>query len=145
MFTSPDCAYCPSVEKLLQRTIGFGSTAFAHVSTIDVTENPEVAARYKIKSLPTLIINDEKVLSGQITEGEVQNVLWNKLVTTILEREKSYDMRKETMLAITTNTLSSALELQLVRPSIGDYTHIGALQKTTFSILGLDVLAKVKI
>lgn len=141
MFTSPDCAYCPSVEKLLQRTIGFGSTAFAHVSTIDVTENPEVATRYKIRSLPTLVINDEKVLSGQITEGDVQNVLWNKLVTTILEREKSYDMRKETMLAITTNTLSSALELQLVRPSIGDYTHIGALQKTTFSILGLDVLA----
>ena len=141
MFTSPDCAYCPSVEKLLQRTIGFGSAAFAHVSTIDVTENPEVATRYKINSLPTLIINDEKVLSGQITEGEVQNVLWNKLVTTILEREKSYDMRKETMLAITTNTLSSALELQLVRPSIGDYTHIGTLQKTTFSILGLDVLA----
>ncbi len=141
MFTSPDCAYCPSVEKLLQRTIGFGSAAFAHVSTIDITENPELKTRYKIKSLPTLIINDEKVLSGQITEGEVQNVLWNKLVTTILEREKSYDMRKETMLAITTNTLSSALELQLVRPSIGDYTHIGALQKTTFSILGLDVLA----
>ncbi|WP_287582189.1 V4R domain-containing protein [Candidatus Borrarchaeum sp.] len=141
MFTSPDCAYCPSVEKLLQRTIGFGSVAFAHVSTIDINENPELKTRYKIKSLPTLIINDEKVLSGQITEGEVQNVLWNKLVTTILEREKSYDMRKETMLAITTNTLSSALELQLVRPSIGDYTHIGALQKTTFSILGLDVLA----
>lgn len=141
MFTSPDCAYCPSVEKLLQRTIGFGSAAFAHVSTIDVTENPELKTRYKIRSLPTLIINDEKVLSGQITEGEVQNVLWNKLVTTILEREKSYDMRKETMLAITTNTLSSALELQLVRPSIGDYTHIGTLQKTTFSILGLDVLA----
>ncbi len=141
MFTSPDCAYCPSVEKLLQRTIGSGSAAFAHVSTIDVNENPEVAARYKIKSLPTLIVNDEKVLSGQISEGEVQNVLWNKLVTTILEREKSYDMRKDTMLAITTNTLSSALELQLVRPSIGDYTHIGTLQKTTYSILGLDVLA----
>jgi hypothetical protein len=28
-----------------------------------------------------------------------------------------------------------------VRPSIGDYTHIGTLQKTTFSLLGLDVLA----
>lgn len=141
MFTSPDCAYCPSVEKLLKRTIGSGSVAFAHVSTIDVTENPEVAARYKIRSLPTLIVNDEQVLSGQITEGEVQNVLWSKLVSTILEREKSYDTRKETMLAITTNTLSSALELQLVRPSIGDYTHIGFLQKTTFSILGLDILA----
>jgi len=141
MFTSPDCAYCPSVEKLLQRTIGSGSASFAHVSTIDVTENPEVATRYKIRSLPTLVVNDELVLSGQISEAEVQNVLWNKLVTTILEREKSYDMRKDTMLAITTNTLSSALELQLVRPSIGDYTHIGTLQKTTYSILGLDVLA----
>lgn len=141
MFTSPDCAYCPSVKKLLQRMIGSGSSVFAHVSTIDITENPEVAARYNIKSLPTLVINDEKVLSGLISDADVQNLLWNKLVSTILEREKSYDMRKETMLSITTNTLSSALELQLVRPSIGDYTHIGSLQKTTFSILGLDILA----
>ncbi|MHA2299088.1 MAG: V4R domain-containing protein [Candidatus Hodarchaeales archaeon] len=142
LFTSESCKFCPAVDKIVRRVVGAGAQGQVQVTTVDVDLNPEIAEEYQIGGLlPTVVIDKKVVLKGLMSEDDVKDRLWNSLFTSILERGKRLDKRKENMLFITERTMASLNKKELIRNNIGDYVHLGTLQDSTLSILALDRLA----
>jgi len=65
-FTSPDCGPCitmgPSIDRLAQQYAGRAS-----VYKVDVTQYPDLAAQYRVRGTPTLLVFDH----GQVVDGVV--------------------------------------------------------------------------
>jgi thiol-disulfide isomerase/thioredoxin len=59
-FTAPYCAPCRAAAPLLERAAGHAGLAFEQV---DVEERPDVAHRYGIRTVPTILVADR---SGQV-------------------------------------------------------------------------------
>ena len=55
-FTSPTCFACPDVERVLESIAGTSMKGMLHVSTIDITEEQEIAAQYGIMSVPVVML-----------------------------------------------------------------------------------------
>ncbi len=140
LFSSEECWACPEVEMIVHQVVGTSMSDIVHVSTIDVDEDPEAASKYGVYKLPALMVNEEIVLHGSVTEDDVRDILWTRLITEILKTEEIASLRKENMLNITMNALQSVSGEELVRPNIGDYVHLGIVLQTTLSMYALDPL-----
>jgi predicted hydrocarbon binding protein len=140
VFTSPDCYACPDVERIVHRHVGSFYSDMCHISTINVQENPKIADKYNVRSLPTVMIDDEIVLQGLVTETDIRDLLWQRVTGSIINREKSFDLRKETLLTISKNSFDSIMNEEFIRPNIGDYIHVGVMQQIMVSLVALDKL-----
>jgi predicted hydrocarbon binding protein len=112
-----------------------------NVTTIDVDLNPDIANKFKINQLPTVVLGNEKILTGYMNEDEIRDRLWNKIFQTLILKDTSFERRKEQIFVLSKNIIDSLTKDVSIRPNIGDYTHIGALQITNMSLLALDKLA----
>ena len=138
-FTSPDCFACPEVERVIENIAGTSMKGILHISTIDISENQEIAAQYGIMSVPVIMMNDERIAEGLITEDVIREKLWSQILPNIIERERD-TRRTESMMILTKNTISSIISQELVRKNLGDYVHISVYQQVMMSLLQLDPL-----
>ncbi|MCK5304731.1 MAG: thioredoxin family protein, partial [Candidatus Heimdallarchaeota archaeon] len=138
-FTSPDCFACPEVERIIENIAGTSMKGMLHVSTIDITEEQEIAAQYGIMSVPVVIMNEERIAEGLITEDVIREKLWSSILPNIINRQRDTRLR-ESMMILTKNTISSIISQELVRANLGDYVHIGIYQQVMMSLLQLDPL-----
>jgi glutaredoxin-like protein len=63
VFTTPQCTYCPKAVKVAFWFAQANSNITAEI--IDATEFDELAMKYKITAVPTLVINDSVVATVQ--------------------------------------------------------------------------------
>ncbi|MFX1511634.1 MAG: V4R domain-containing protein [Promethearchaeota archaeon] len=141
LFTSVDCKFCPAVDRIVRRVVGSGFGSTIYVKTVDVDLSPQVATQFNIRTLPTVVIDQEPVLVGYMSEDDIKDRLWNKLFESILAKDVAYGKRKENMLYITKKTIDSVQNKDLSRSLIGDYCHLETLQMCNLSILALDRMA----
>jgi predicted hydrocarbon binding protein len=140
VFTSPDCYACPDVERIVHKHVGIFYSDMCHISTIDVIDKPKIAEKYNIRSLPTVMIDEEIVLQGLVTESDIRDLLWQRVTGSIMDRQKTFDARKETLLTISKNSFDSIMNEEFIRPNIGDYIHVGVMQQMMVSLVALDKL-----
>ncbi|HUT81161.1 MAG TPA: V4R domain-containing protein [Candidatus Bathyarchaeia archaeon] len=140
VFTSPDCYACPDVERIVHKLVGTYYSDMCHISTINVVENPKIAEKYSVRRLPTVMIDDEIVLQGLVTESDIRDLLWQRVTNSIMSREESIAARKETLLTISKNSFDSIMNEEFIRPNIGDYIHVGVMQQMMVSLVALDQL-----
>jgi thioredoxin-like negative regulator of GroEL len=74
-FSTPYCAPCKRNAPMLERTAREASVSFAQ---IDLAERPELAARYGIRTVPTIVVatDDGRVLgtwTGLPQNGEIRH------------------------------------------------------------------------
>jgi predicted hydrocarbon binding protein len=143
MFTSRDCKFCPEIERIVRKFVGSNIGAKVNITTIDVDLSPDIAERYKIHQLPTVVMGNEAILSGYMSEEDIRDRLWSKIFQKALTRDSSFEKRKETIFVLLNNVIDSITRKRLIRPTIGDYTHLGALQISNMSLLALDKLAAI--
>ncbi|MHA1258250.1 MAG: V4R domain-containing protein [Candidatus Heimdallarchaeaceae archaeon] len=139
LFTSPTCFACPEVERVIESIAGSSMKGMLHVNTIDITEEQEIAAQYGIMSVPVVMLNEERIAEGLITEDVIREKLWSSILPNILSREKD-TRRKESLMILTKNTINSIISQELVRKNLGDYVHISIYQQVMMSLLALDPL-----
>lgn len=142
LFTNKKCYRCPEVDRIVHRVVGSAMGDSIHVLTVDLDEQPQVGEKYDIKTLPTVLIEDKRMLYGSIEEDDIKTQLWETLITRGTLREGVHERKKESMLQITMNTLNSITRQELIREDIGDYCHLGILQQSTLSLLALDPLIR---
>jgi len=142
LFTGENCAKCPEVKRIVHRIVGSAMGDSIHVVSIDIDEQPAAATKHDIMALPTILIDDKKVLSGAIEEDDIKTQLWETILNRGQYREGIHERKKESMLRITMNTLNSVTKQELVREDLGDYFHIGFLQQIILSLLALDPLVR---
>ena len=140
MFTSPDCVYCPPVAQIVEEVVGSGMQELVHVSTIDIVDDPDTASQYQILALPTLVINESVVLEGGMDDDSVRDLLWSTLMSHAISTEKTVTDTTNSLLAITMNAMDSLNGSRILRPSLGDFTHIGVYQQYLLSLYSLDPL-----
>ncbi|MFW9992233.1 MAG: V4R domain-containing protein [Candidatus Odinarchaeota archaeon] len=146
-FTSKHCKWCPQVDNVVRRVVGaaFGKSVF--VNTVDVDYYPEIASRYGISILPSVMIENELVLSGGMSEDMVKDKLMQSLFGTILNRrEQRSGYQAETMenlLGITRHVIDAFTKRMYIRETVGDYVHLSAIQMINISILSLDRLSRI--
>ena len=140
LFTSESCKFCPEVDRIVRRVVGAGASQ-VQVTTVDTDMSPEIAEEYSITLLPSVVIDKKVVLQGFMSEDDIKDRLWNSLFSSVLDRGKKLEKRKENMLYITERTMASVNKKELIRSNIGDYVHLGSLQTSTLSVLALDRLA----
>lgn len=83
-FSSNHCAPCLPVEEMLKRiNISlFGKKLRIEKISIDLEENRHYTQKYRITSVPTLIISD-KILSVNITEEEIIDAVLYAFITSV--------------------------------------------------------------
>lgn len=140
VFSSPSCFSCPQVKSIVREVVGSGMEDMIHVSEIDITANPAVAERYGIMSVPTLVMNEKVIAHGSLTEDDVRETLWTQLLQEILATKEAYDVQRQTLVQLMSNTLNSMMSQAPGRGNIGDYVHLGVLQQPMFSLMALDPL-----
>ncbi|MHA1244625.1 MAG: V4R domain-containing protein [Candidatus Heimdallarchaeota archaeon] len=140
VFSSPDCYACPEVERIVHKLVGSSMADICHVSTVDVVEKPKIAEKYNVKLLPTIMIDEEIVLQGLVGESDIRDVLWERVIGSIIKKEKTFEARKETLLFISKNSFDSIMNEEFIRPFIGDYIHVGVMQQMIVSLVALDKL-----
>ncbi len=138
-FTSPTCFACPDVKRVIENIAGTSMKGMLHVSTIDISEEQEIAAKYGILSVPVVMMNEERIAEGLITEDVIREKLWSQILPNIISQEKD-TRRKESMMILTKNTISSIISQEIVRKNLGDYVHISVYQAVMMSLLQLDPL-----
>lgn len=139
LFTSPTCFACPEVERIVEQVVGLSMQDTIHVSKIDISEEQEIANQYGIMSVPVLMMNDEVLAQGMITEDVIRERIWSKILPTMVSQER-HTRRKESMMVLTKNTIDSIISQELLRENIGDYCHISVYQQVLLSLLSLDPL-----
>ena len=140
VFSSPDCYACPEVERIVHKLVGSSMSDICHISKIDVVEEPKIAEKYNVRMLPTIMIDDDIVLQGLVGESDIRDVLWERVIGSIVKREQTFDVRKEALLFISKNSFDSIMNEQFIRPYIGDYIHIGVMQQMIVSLVAMDKL-----
>ncbi len=62
LFVTPDCPYCPAVARLVHKLAVESACVTADV--IEAGEFPELAARYGVEAVPSLVVNGRLALAG---------------------------------------------------------------------------------
>ena len=132
--------YCPPVESIVKEVVGNEMQNLVHVLTIDVDDDPEAKNQFNIRALPSLVIDDEIVLEGGMDDDEVRELLWSTLLNKAVSSEEALEQTKSSLLALTINAMDSLNGSRLLRPSVGDFTHIGIFQLNLLSLYSLDPL-----
>jgi len=71
------CAYCSTIVSICSQ-FALASGGKLQTIIIDIMTFPDIGEKYNIATVPTLIINDDKKLIGDITAEELLNELINK-------------------------------------------------------------------
>ncbi|MHA1994455.1 MAG: V4R domain-containing protein [Candidatus Hodarchaeales archaeon] len=162
LFKGPKCAMCRPVERHLKRIVET-SQGGATLKTIDTDEHSDIATkRYHVYQVPHVLFNDEEVLnatqaasmfssfggedSGMFSSEQYDlfNFLFNKLIEAGVKDSEAYRDRWRKLSIITVSgRLLDVDELEtVIRPSIGDYVHIGHLQAIVTSLIAINPVAK---
>ncbi|MHA1398975.1 MAG: V4R domain-containing protein, partial [Candidatus Heimdallarchaeaceae archaeon] len=139
LFTSPTCFACPEVERVVEQVAGTTMKDIVHVTKVDITEEPEFADQYNVLTVPMLMMNEEVIATGLITEEDIKDKMWGQILPMMVSQDKQ-TRRKESMMVLTKNTISSIISQDIVRKTIGDYCHISVYQQVALSLLALDPL-----
>jgi len=78
MFTSPGCANCPAVKKMLKETTGKLKGDIT-VEEVDITSDPTRAAQYGVMSVPAVVINGVLKFVGVPSREELEKALVEEL------------------------------------------------------------------
>ncbi len=76
LFTSPTCPYCPEARRRVENIVKKLKNAILIERNISEPENAELARRYGIMSVPTLIINGRYKIVGLVSEEEILSYLY---------------------------------------------------------------------
>jgi alkyl hydroperoxide reductase subunit AhpF len=71
------CAYCSTVISICSQ-FALASEGKLRTAIIDIMAYPDISEQYNVSTVPTLIINEDKKLIGDITAEELLNELVNK-------------------------------------------------------------------
>ncbi|NHJ85250.1 MAG: hypothetical protein FK734_07295 [Asgard group archaeon] len=140
VFTSPDCFACPDVERIVHKLVGTYYSDICHISTIDVLKYAKIAEKYNVRTLPTVMIDEQPVLQGLVTEVDIKDILFERISNSVISKGQNFDTRKETLLIISKNSFDSIMNEEFIRPNIGDYIHVGVMQQMMVSLVALDKL-----
>ncbi len=76
LFTSPTCPYCPKAKEISERIVKELPNALLIERDVTVNENAEIARKYSIQGVPTMIINGAyRIVGVPSSEREVINYL----------------------------------------------------------------------
>lgn len=69
LFVSPGCVKCPHQV----RSTATVALASEHVTLeiVDTSQEPELAARYEVRSVPTTVVDDELIMAGVVGPAEL--------------------------------------------------------------------------
>ena len=162
LFKGPKCASCKPVEKHLKRIVET-SQGGASLKTIDTEEHAEIASkRYHVYQVPHVLYNDEVILTATQAAGmfssfggedqgmfsseqyDLFNYLFNKLIEAgVKASEADRDRWRKLSIITVSERLLNVDELEsIIRPSIGDYVHLGHLQSIVTSLIAINPVAK---
>jgi len=89
LFTSKDCVYCAPAEEVLQEVLASYGGKITY-RKVDIEEEPELAEKYDIMSLPTIAIGEE-----QLTSVPDMYKLHSALFSALVPEEKFRRTRQE--------------------------------------------------
>lgn len=75
LFTSPTCPYCPAAKKVIGSVASQLNDAVVLDRDISLKENQEIASRYGITSVPTLVINEKYIIVSPTDARQILNIL----------------------------------------------------------------------
>jgi len=76
LFTSPTCPHCPRAKEVAERAVKGLPNALLLERDVTDPENSEIARRYGIKGVPTMIINEKyRVVGAPSSEEELTKYL----------------------------------------------------------------------
>lgn len=75
LFTSPTCPYCPKAREAIGEVVKTMKNALLIEREVTEPENAELARKYGIYSVPTLIINGQYRVEGVPRRDELQRFL----------------------------------------------------------------------
>jgi alkyl hydroperoxide reductase subunit AhpF len=73
------CAYCSTIVSICSQ-FALASEGKLRTSIIDIMTFPDISEKYKVTTVPTLIINEDKKLIGDISAEELLYELINKTI-----------------------------------------------------------------
>ncbi|MHA1940907.1 MAG: V4R domain-containing protein [Candidatus Hodarchaeales archaeon] len=163
LFKGPKCAICKPVERHLKRIVET-SQGGASLKTIDTDEHADIALkRYYVSQVPHVLYNDEVILTAtqaasmfstfgggedsslfSADQYDLFNYLFNKLIEAgVKASEADQDRwRKLSIISVSERLLNVDALDTIIRPSIGDYVHIGHLQAIVASLISINPIAK---
>ncbi|MBY9020623.1 MAG: thioredoxin family protein [Candidatus Lokiarchaeota archaeon] len=71
------CAYCSTIVSICS-LFALASDGRLRTSVIDIMVFPEISEKYNVNTVPTIVINEDKKLIGDVTAEELLNELINK-------------------------------------------------------------------
>ena len=71
------CAYCSTIVSICSQ-FALASDGRLRTSVIDIMVFPEISEKYNVNTVPTIVINEDKKLIGDVTAEELLNELINK-------------------------------------------------------------------
>ncbi|NVM44456.1 MAG: thioredoxin family protein [Candidatus Lokiarchaeota archaeon] len=71
------CAYCSTIISICSQ-FALASEGKLQIDVIDIMAHPDISEKYNVTTVPTLIINEDKQLIGDITAEELLYELINK-------------------------------------------------------------------
>jgi thiol-disulfide isomerase/thioredoxin len=81
LFKSDTCAFCPRAEEVIRETIeDFGTNAF-RLNIINVSENPDLAEKYGIFALPTVMISGVSITGIPEPDMLMKMILGAKVIS----------------------------------------------------------------
>ncbi len=75
LFTSPTCPYCPRAKEIVERVVRRIPRALLIERDVSEPENAEIARRYGIQGVPTIVINGRYRIVGVPREEELLHYL----------------------------------------------------------------------
>jgi len=73
LLTMPGCGHCASAKVIMEKIKG--DFPEMELEIIDVTEHPELSAKYMLMSAPGIVINGKLEFSGGVKEDELREKL----------------------------------------------------------------------
>ena len=71
------CAYCSTIVSICSQ-FALASDGRIRTSVIDIMVFPEISEKYNVNTVPTIVINDDKKLIGDVTAEELLHELIHK-------------------------------------------------------------------
>jgi len=88
LFKSDSCAFCPRAEEVIRETIeDFGPNAFK-LNIINVSENPDLAEKYGIFALPTVMISGVSITGIPEPDMLMKMILGAKVISRKKDESK---------------------------------------------------------
>ncbi|MCY3411712.1 MAG: hypothetical protein INQ03_08785 [Candidatus Heimdallarchaeota archaeon] len=141
MFTSDKCIWCPPIERVVREVLMEGGMQeLVHISVIDVEAEEDSKGAYDIQTLPKVYINDKLILEGGMDDENARDLMWSAMLNFAFKSKQEEELIKTSLLNIEMNSIESLNDTAVLRPSIGDHTHIGTYQQSLLSLYSLDPL-----